>query len=43
MWTEVIGSCEQLLELGGANHVRLRIIAGGGDYADGLELAAHWS
>ncbi|WP_437677044.1 hypothetical protein [Sorangium sp. So ce131] len=43
MWTEVIGSCEQLLELGGASHVRLRIIAGGGDYADGLELTAHWS
>ncbi|WP_437900409.1 hypothetical protein [Sorangium sp. So ce124] len=43
MWTEVIGSCEQLLVIGGANHVRQRIIAGGGDNDDHLELTAHWS
>lgn len=43
MWTEVIGSCEQILELGGASHVRQRILAGGGDGDDGLELTAHWS
>ncbi|HTN84589.1 MAG TPA: hypothetical protein VL242_12910 [Sorangium sp.] len=43
MWTEVIGSCEQLLEIGGASHVRQRIIAGGGDHDEHLELTAHWS
>ncbi|WP_437575576.1 hypothetical protein [Sorangium sp. So ce887] len=43
MWTEVIGSCEQLPELGGANHVRQRVIGGGGDDDAGLDLTAHWS
>ncbi|WP_437692126.1 hypothetical protein [Sorangium sp. So ce176] len=42
MWTEVIGSCGQLLEIGGARHVRQRVIAGGGDSDDRLELTAHW-
>ncbi|WP_437666343.1 hypothetical protein [Sorangium sp. So ce1182] len=43
MWTEVIGSCEQLLEIGGASHVRQRVIAGGGEHDEHLELTAHWS
>jgi hypothetical protein len=43
MWTEILGSCVQLLEIGGAKHVRARIIQGGGDGSDSMEAAAHWS
>jgi hypothetical protein len=43
MWTEVIGSCEQLLEIGGARNVRQRVLSGGGEADESLELSAHWS
>ncbi len=43
MWTEILGSCVQLLEIGGARNVRARIVAGGQDGADTMEAAAHWS
>lgn len=43
MWLEIMGSCEQLLEIGGANHVRIRVVAGGADGSDHMEAAAHWS
>lgn len=43
MWTEVLGSCVQLLEIGGAKHVRIRVLAGGLDGDDRMEAAAHWS
>jgi hypothetical protein len=43
MWTEILGSCMQLLEIGGADNVRARILAGGHDGSDTMEAAAHWS
>ncbi len=43
MWTEVLGSCVQLLEIGGAKHVRIRVLSGGLDGNDHMEAAAHWS
>lgn len=43
MWTEILGSCVQLLEIGGARNVRARIVAGGTDGASTMEAAAHWS
>ena len=43
MWTEVLGSCVQLLEIGGAKDVRIRVLAGGRDGLDAMEAAAHWS
>jgi hypothetical protein len=43
MWTEISGSCVQLLEIGGARHVRLRVLSGGLDGMDSMEAAAHWS
>lgn len=43
MWTEVLGSSAQLLEIGGAKHVRIRILAGGVDGSLGMEATAHWS
>jgi hypothetical protein len=43
MWTEVLGSCVQLLEIGGAKDVRIRVLSGGRDGNDHMEAAAHWS
>jgi hypothetical protein len=43
MWTEIMGSCVQLLEIGGAKHVRARVLSGGLDGMDHMEAAAHWS
>jgi hypothetical protein len=43
MWTELIGSCEQLLEIGGARNVRQHLLSGGGEADESLELSAHWS
>ncbi|MES1184855.1 MAG: hypothetical protein ABUL60_13660 [Myxococcales bacterium] len=43
MWTEILGSSVQLLEIGGAKHVRARILVGGGDGSSSMEAAAHWS
>jgi hypothetical protein len=43
MWTEILGSCVQLLEIGGAQNVRARILVGGQDGSDGMDAAAHWS
>lgn len=43
MWSEILGSCVQLLEIGGAKHVRARILKGGQDGDDHMEAAAHWS
>ena len=43
MWTEILGSSVQLLEIGGAKHVRARILVGGGDGTNSMEAAAHWS
>lgn len=43
MWTEILGSCVQLLEIGGAENVRARILSGGLDGSDVMEAAAHWS
>lgn len=43
MWTEILGSSVQLLELAGAKNVRARVLDGGQDGADVMEAAAHWS
>lgn len=43
MWTEILGSCVQLLEIGGARNVRARMVAGGHDGAETMEATAHWS
>lgn len=43
MRTEILGSCVQLLEIGGAENVRARILQGGHDGSDTMDAAAHWS
>ncbi|MFW5926328.1 MAG: hypothetical protein ACOCV4_09195 [Myxococcota bacterium] len=43
MWAELTGSNEAFLEHAGAFHVRIRVIAGGGDGDDYMEAAAHWA
>jgi hypothetical protein len=43
MWSELIGSCESLLEISGAKHVRIRPLAGGKDDNAFLEVEAHWA
>jgi hypothetical protein len=43
MWTEILGSCAELLEIGGARNVRARILSGGQDATDEMEATAHWS
>jgi len=42
MWSELAGSCESLLEIAGAKHVRLRMLTGGAD-GPNAEFDAHWS
>jgi hypothetical protein len=43
MWSELMGSCESLLEISGAKHVRLRAIAGGKDDNAFLDVEARWA
>jgi hypothetical protein len=43
LWAELAGSCEALLELAGAQHVRLRVIRGGRTGDDACEMDAHWA
>lgn len=43
MWTEILGSSVQLLEIGGAKNVRARIVQGGHDGTEEMEATAHWS
>lgn len=42
MWTEVLGSCVQLLEIARAKDIRIRVLSGGRDGQDSMEAAAHW-
>lgn len=42
MWSELAGSCESLLEVAGAQHVRLRLTSGGRDGDDDAEFEARW-
>ncbi len=42
MWVEVIGSCEAILEIGGARELSTRIMAGGNDGDAHMELRARW-
>jgi hypothetical protein len=42
MWSELIGSCESLLEIAGAKHVRLRALDGGRDGDASLNVEARW-
>ncbi len=43
MWTEILGSTVQLLQIGGAKSVRARVLKGGQDSDDSMEATAHWS
>jgi len=43
LWAELSGSCEVLLELAGAQHVRLRVIRGGRNGDSECEMEAHWA
>ena len=43
MWTEILGSSVQLLEIGGAKNVRARIVEGCQDGDETMEAGAHWS
>ena len=43
MWSELVGSCESLLEIAGAKHVRSHIIEGGGNGDAGIVLEARWA
>jgi len=43
LWAELAGSCEVLLELAGAKHVRLRVIKGGRSGDKACEMEAHWA
>lgn len=43
MWAEVAGSCESLLEIAGAENVRLRVTSGALDSDSAAELEARWT
>jgi hypothetical protein len=43
LWAELAGSCETLLEMAGAKHVRLRVIKGGRTGDTSCEMDAHWA
>jgi len=43
MWMELAGSCESLLEIAGAENVRVRLVSGGSDRDSDAELEAHWT
>lgn len=43
MWSELAGSCESLLEIAGAKHVRLRLVSGGQNTDTSAELEARWT
>jgi len=43
MWAEVAGSCESLLEIAGAENVRIRLIAGAQDGDSSAEFEARWT
>jgi hypothetical protein len=43
LWAELAGSCEVLLEMAGAKHVRLRVIKGGRTGDNVCEMEAHWA
>jgi hypothetical protein len=42
VWERAIGGSLGLLEVCGAQHVRLRVVSGGGDGDDSLDLEARW-
>jgi hypothetical protein len=43
LWAELSGSCEVLLEMAGAKHVRLRVVKGGRTGDNACEMEAHWA
>lgn len=43
MWSELGGSCESLLEIAGAKHVRIRLLSGGGNGDDMAAFEARWA
>lgn len=43
LWAELSGSCEVLLEMAGAKHVRLRVVSGGTSADSACEMEARWA
>jgi hypothetical protein len=43
MWSEILGSCESLLEIAGARHVRMRTLEGGRDGDTLMDVEARWA
>lgn len=43
MWSELVGSCESLLEIAGGRHVRSHVLLGGGNGNDEMILEARWA
>jgi len=43
IWESIIGGSIAILEMGGAKHVRMRVVAGGGDGDDAMDCEARWS
>jgi hypothetical protein len=43
LWAELAGSCEVLLEMAGAKHVRLRVVRGGSSGDSECEMEAHFA
>jgi hypothetical protein len=43
MWNEMVGSCESLLTIAGGQHVRSRIVSGGGNGDHEMITEAHWA
>ncbi len=42
LWAELAGSCETLLEMAGAQHVRVRVVSGARNGDSAAEMEAHW-
>jgi hypothetical protein len=43
MWCELVGSCESLLEIAGARHVRSHVLQGGHDGNDEMTMESRWA
>jgi hypothetical protein len=43
MWCELVGSCESLLEIADARHVRSHVVQGGRDGNDEMTMESRWA
>ena len=43
LWNELVGSCESLLTIAGGQHVRSRMVSGGGNGDQEMITEAHWA